>query len=45
VDKKRKWKFDEMVKLDIYYILNWSILLDFKILLRTPGAILRGSGF
>jgi len=44
VDKKRKWKFDEMVKLDIHYILNWSLLLDFKILLRTPGAILRGTG-
>jgi exopolysaccharide biosynthesis polyprenyl glycosylphosphotransferase len=44
VDKKRKWKFDEMIKLDIYYILNWSILLDLKILLRTPGAILKGSG-
>ena len=44
VDKKRKWKFDEMVRLDIHYILNWSLLLDFKILLRTPGAILRGTG-
>lgn len=45
VDKERKWKFDEMVRLDIYYILNWSPLLDLKILLRTPGAILRGTGF
>lgn len=45
VDKERKWKFDEMVRLDIYYILNWSPLLDIKILIRTPGAILRGTGF
>lgn len=45
VDKKRKWKFDEMVRMDIYYILNWSPLLDIKILFRTPGAILRGTGF
>ena len=45
VDKERKWKFDEMVRLDIHYILNWSLLMDFKILLRTPGAILRGTGF
>ena len=37
VDKERKWKFDEMVRLDIYYILNWSPLLDIKILIRTPG--------
>ncbi len=45
VDKERKWKFDQMVRLDIYYILNWSPLLDLKILFRTPGAILRGTGF
>jgi len=45
VDKERKWKFDEMVRLDIYYILNWSPFLDLKILLRTPGAVLRGTGF
>lgn len=44
VDKKRKWRFNEMVKLDIYYILNWSLFLDIKILFRTPGAILKGSG-
>jgi len=45
VDKERKWRFDEMVRLDIFYIVNWSPLLDFRILLRTPGAILRGTGF
>jgi exopolysaccharide biosynthesis polyprenyl glycosylphosphotransferase len=45
VDKERKWKFDEMVKLDIFYIMNCSPLLDLKILLRTPGAIMRGTGF
>ncbi len=27
--------FDEMVLLDLYYIENWSLFLDFKILLRT----------
>jgi len=45
VDKKRKWRFDEMVKLDIFYILNWSLILDLKILLQTPAAIIRGTGF
>ena len=45
VDKQRKWKFDEMIKLDILYILNWCLLLDLKIFLRTPGALLRGTGF
>jgi len=43
IDKERKWRFDEMARLDIYYILNWSLLLDLKILLCTPGAMLRGA--
>ena len=28
--------FEEEVKLDVYYIENWSLLLDLSILLRTP---------
>ena len=33
--------FEEEVKIDTYYIENWSSLLDFSILLRTPAAVLR----
>jgi len=29
---------------DLYYIRNYSILLDVQILLRTPFAVLRGEG-
>lgn len=36
--------FDEMVRLDIYYIENWSLWLDLKILLRTIPVVLFGSG-
>jgi lipopolysaccharide/colanic/teichoic acid biosynthesis glycosyltransferase len=36
--------FDEMVMLDLYYIENWSILLDTKIILRTIPVMLGGSG-
>jgi len=32
--------FDEMIMMDIYYIDNWSLALDLKILLRTPAAVL-----
>jgi lipopolysaccharide/colanic/teichoic acid biosynthesis glycosyltransferase len=37
-------KFDEMVRLDLRYAVSWSPWLDVKILLRTPLAVLRGSG-
>ena len=33
--------FEDEVKLDIYYIENWTLLRDLAILLRTPGAVLR----
>lgn len=36
--------FEEMVMLDIYYIENWSLLLDFKILLRTIPTVLLARG-
>lgn len=36
--------FDEVVKLDLEYIDNWSLSLDFKILLQTVGVVLLGRG-
>jgi len=33
--------FEEEAKLDIYYIENWSLLLDISILLRTPLAVIK----
>jgi exopolysaccharide biosynthesis polyprenyl glycosylphosphotransferase len=36
--------FDEMVLLDVYYIENWSLWLDCKILLRTIPKVLFGEG-
>ncbi len=36
--------FDEQCLLDIYYIENWSLWLDFQILLRTIPRVLFGSG-
>ncbi|MFH1745214.1 MAG: sugar transferase [bacterium] len=34
--------FEEEVRLDTYYIENWSMAADFAILLRTPIAVVRG---
>jgi exopolysaccharide biosynthesis polyprenyl glycosylphosphotransferase len=36
--------FEEMVRLDLYYIENWSLSFDVKIILRTLGAVLRREG-
>ncbi len=36
--------YDDMVVLDLYYIQNWSLLLDFEILLRTAPVALFGKG-
>ena len=37
-------KFDDMVRMDLRYANSWSLWLDIKILLRTPLAVLSGSG-
>jgi len=36
--------FDEMVKLDLFYIENWSLAFDIKILLMTIKAVISGTG-
>jgi exopolysaccharide biosynthesis polyprenyl glycosylphosphotransferase len=44
VSGRSELTFDEMVLLDLYYIENWSPLLDFQIMLRTFPKILTGQG-
>jgi exopolysaccharide biosynthesis polyprenyl glycosylphosphotransferase len=36
--------FEEMVRLDLYYVENWSLSFDVEIILRTLGAVLRREG-
>jgi len=36
--------FQEMVMLDLYYIENWSMMMDIKIVLKTIPVMLKGSG-
>lgn len=44
VEGRSRVKFDEMVRMDLEYARKWSIWLDIKILLQTPGAVLSGDG-
>jgi lipopolysaccharide/colanic/teichoic acid biosynthesis glycosyltransferase len=37
-------QFDEMVRLDLRYASTWTPWLDIKILMRTPFAVIKGSG-
>jgi exopolysaccharide biosynthesis polyprenyl glycosylphosphotransferase len=42
VSGRNRLHFQEMVRLDIFYIENWSPLLDLKIMLKTIPVMLRG---
>ena len=44
VTGRSRVKFDEMVRLDLRYATSWSPWLDLKILVRTPLAVIKGSG-
>ena len=36
--------FDQVMRLDLHYIENWSLLLDIKILFKTVAVVLRKQG-
>ena len=40
VSGRRDISFDERRALDLYYIQNWSLSMDFRIMFRTIGAVL-----
>lgn len=42
---RNRLSFEEWMRLDLKYIDTWSLTLDFKILFRTIGTILRGTGY
>jgi exopolysaccharide biosynthesis polyprenyl glycosylphosphotransferase len=44
VSGRSELSFDEWVRLDAYYIENWSLWLDLQIFLRTLWVIIRGRG-
>ncbi len=44
VHGRSKTTFDEMVRLDLEYSRSWSPMLDMKLLLQTPRAVVSGDG-
>jgi len=44
VSGRNNISYEERVNLDAYYVRNWSVWLDFYILLRTIWVVLRGDG-
>ena len=44
VSGRNRLTFEEMVQIDLYYIENWSLWLDLKIILLTLPAMWRGDG-
>lgn len=45
VSGRNRLPFEEMVKLDLFYIENWSLLLDIRIISRTVLVMFKGDGF
>jgi exopolysaccharide biosynthesis polyprenyl glycosylphosphotransferase len=44
VSGRAELDFDDLVRLDFYYLERWSMFLDLSILLKTIPAVLRGRG-
>ena len=44
VEGRSSTTFNEMVRLDLKYIRQWSLWLDIKILLKTPWVVITGKG-
>ncbi len=44
ISGRSRISFDEWMKLDLYYIDNWSLKMDFVILFKTVGVVLKGVG-
>ena len=44
VQGRQEVSFEQRVQMDLFYVQNWSLGLDCKILLRTPWVVVRGVG-
>ena len=44
VNGRQEVSYQERVRMDVYYIENWSLWMDMKVLLKTPLKVLRKEG-
>jgi len=44
VEGRQQVSYEQRVEMDLFYVKNWSLLLDLKILAKTPLRALRGKG-
>ncbi len=44
VQGRQEVSYAQRVEMDLFYVNHWSLLLDFKILIKTPIRVVRGSG-
>jgi Undecaprenyl-phosphate galactose phosphotransferase WbaP len=44
VSGRNKLTFEQRLRLDKHYVRNWSLWMDVVVLVKTPGAVIRGDG-
>ncbi|MGI9101548.1 MAG: sugar transferase [Terriglobales bacterium] len=44
VNGRQSVGYDERVRMDAFYISHWSLAFDLKLLLQTPGKVVKGDG-
>jgi len=44
VNGRQRVSYQERVKMDVYYLQNWSFAMDLAILLKTPAKVVRAEG-
>jgi lipopolysaccharide/colanic/teichoic acid biosynthesis glycosyltransferase len=44
IQGRQEVSYESRVALDLFYVKNWSLMLDLKIILKTPLRVIRGAG-
>ena len=44
IEARQRVSYGQRVEMDLFYVENWSLVLDLKILLKTPARVIRGIG-